>query len=115
MLIARDFMERMKRLGWYAVLAKTMLVRLEQNVSSCHLFCWRGCPTTKTAIRVCLGFVVLFWVFLGKNKKSPQAHVSTLTLKQYTLLGQISAHGQSWNGLWFGKHMGHLCEQPGLQ
>lgn len=53
-------MERMKRLGWYVALAKTMLMRLEQNVSSCHLFCYRGSPTTKTAIRVCSGFVVFF-------------------------------------------------------
>lgn len=50
-------MERMKRLGWYAGLAKTMLVCLEQNVSSCHFLCWRRSPTAKTAIRVCLGFV----------------------------------------------------------
>lgn len=60
-LIVRDFMEKMKRLGWYVVLAKTMLVRLEQNVSSCHLFCWRGSPTAKTAIRVCLGFRFFFF------------------------------------------------------
>jgi len=59
-LIARDFLERMGRLGWYAALAKAMLVRLEQNVSSCRLFCWRGSPTAKTAIRVCLGFGCFF-------------------------------------------------------
>lgn len=56
-------MEGLKRFGWYAALAKTMLVCLEQNVSSCHLFCWRGSPTAKTAIRVCLGFAV-FWYFV---------------------------------------------------
>lgn len=48
-------MERVKRPSWNVVLAKTVLVCLEQNVSSCHLFCWRGSPTAKTAIRVCLG------------------------------------------------------------
>lgn len=54
--------------------------------------------------RLQLGFVWLIVCFL----KYALAHVSTLTLKQFTLLGQISAHGQSWNELWFGKHMGHL-------
>lgn len=59
----------MKRLGWYVALAKTMLVRPEQNVSSCHLFCWRGSPTTKTAIRVCLGFGFVLLFFFKKKKK----------------------------------------------
>lgn len=63
--------------------------------------------------RLPLGFV---WGldFVCKRKKSSLAHVSTLTLKQYMLLGWISAHFQSWSELWFGKHMGTCVESKYL-
>lgn len=58
--------------------------------------------------RLPLGFV--WGLDFVCKRKSSLAHVSTLTLKQYMLLGWISAHFQSWSELWFGKHMGTCVE-----